>query len=147
MPLLASLRTLETGRRLFHHSRFLSELVMSAEFSPDRSNHDGAMFFTALPTLRSNCVTTVSVPLKLSEPVVVGYVNQTEINTEILMGSWRAAEKDGFDGKLYPNDEPYTQIGQGIYCDEIIIFAHALRTLTAIQPFDSLRAKVYEERG
>jgi hypothetical protein len=136
MPIMSYERSLESGSNLFHYSRFLPELVKSGVFLSQRSNNDGALFFTPVPTLRTNCVATVSTPLRLLKPELVGPDVQSEIN-DIVIGNWRMTEIDGFDGKWNANKDPYTEVERGIYCDEIIIFAHALRTLTAIRPFDA----------
>jgi len=122
-----------SGSNLFQYSKSLSELLACGRFDPRRGSplYHGAMFFTEIPTLTTNCAATAEEDLELFcdyEAMVDGTIERDD--SEELDGS--------FAGKCYPiNTDLHTTLSDGSHAREIIIFANSLHKISSIRPFDS----------
>ena len=121
------------GSMLFHMSRDLRGLVNRGVFDYKMANNkDGGIYFSDLCALDSNCAVEVSSDLAMYRFDALSDDELFILKSLGLRNQRIGGANIGFDGQTFFSSDPYTEISQGIYGTEIVIFKPSLRKLGKI---------------
>ena len=128
MYVLTAEAVIPTQTDVFHRSRHLNALLDSGEFDPTKSNHEGVMFFTLSPSMHTNCLATVTSPLKVYKPQEFTPDEQLLYHQEVDERGWDSMADAGYDGIIYSIRDAFTLVSLSpeVYADELIVFARSL---------------------